>query len=291
VIEQLHQQETFPISPLCEILGVSRSAWYAWQQDNPGPVRRADNQLRPLIRDIFHEHRRRYGARRIVAELADRDQPCSRRRVRRLMKAMDLTAIQPRSFKPRTTDSRHTLGYNNNLLIDAPPPKRINQLWVADITYVPLLGGTFWYLAMLMDRYSRRIIGWDLQDHMRESLVLTALQKAIRLRQPRPGLIHHSDRGGQYAGGECRGLMARAGMLQSMSRADNCYDNAFMESCFGTVKTELEMKPYENRGIARKEIPDYIRYYNTRRRHSSLGNITPEAFEALAMKGVDNAGD
>ena len=175
--------------------------------------------------------------------------------------------------------NRHTLGYSPNLLIDAPPPDGINQLWVGDITYVPLVGGDFLYLAMLMDRYSRRIVGWDLQDHLQESLVLAALRTAIAVRGPQPGLIQHTDRGGQYAGAQYRATLDRARMLQSMSRAENCYDNAFMESCFGTVKTELEMGPYQNVRIAQKEIPAYIRYYNTRRRHSALGYLTPEAFE------------
>ena len=278
VINQL--EEGFPVSLLCETLSASRSAYYAWRQDELGPRRREDNRLMPTIRSVFWEHRRRYGARRIAVELAARNEPCGRRRVGRLMAQMGLVAIQPRSFKPRTTDSRHTLGYSPNLLIDAPPADGINQLWVGDITYVPLLGGDFLYLAMLMDRFSRRIVGWDLQDHMRETLVITALRAAIRARRPKPGLIHHTDRGGQYAGVDYREILARAGMPQSMSRAADCYDNAFMESCFGTVKTELEMEPYENEHIARKEVPAYIRYYNTRRRHSALGYLTPEAFEA-----------
>lgn len=280
MINQL--EESFPVSTLCETLSVSRSAYYAWRRDELS-WRREDNHLMPMIRSVFWEHRRRYGARRIAVELAARREPCGRRRVGRLMAQMGLVAIQPRSFKPRTTDSRHTLGYSPNLLIDAPPPDGINQLWVGDITYVPLVGGDFLYLAMLMDRYSRRIVGWDLQDYMRETLVITALRAAIRARRPKPGLIHHTDRGGQYAGLDYRKMLARAGMPQSMSRADNCYDNAFMESCFGTLKTELEMEPYQNTHIARKEVPDYIRYYNTRRRHSALGYLTPEAFEALAQ--------
>lgn len=280
MIQQL-QQEALPVSVLCETLSVSRSAYYAWRQEGRlGARQREEGRLRPLIRSIFGEHRRRYGARRIAAELAARGEPGRRRRVGRLMEHLGLVAIGPRSFKPRTTDSRHALGYSPNLLIDAPPPDGINQLWVGDITYLPLEGGEFLYLALLMDRFSRRIVGWDLQDHLRESLVLAALQAAIALRQPQPGLIHHTDRGGQYAGREYRGLLARARMPQSMNRAGNGYDNAFMESCFGTLKTELEMKAYESGHIARKEIPGYIRYYNIRRRHSALGYLTPEAFEA-----------
>jgi transposase InsO family protein len=261
-------------------LNVSRAAYYAWRQDELSARGREDNRLRPQIRRIFWEHDRRYGARRIAEELAAAGVVCSRRRARRLMKEMGLAAIQPRSFKPRTTDSRHTLGYSPNLLIDAPPPTGINQLWVGDITYVPLIGGEFLYLAMLMDRYSRRIVGWEMQDHMREALVWAALQAAIAMRQPRPGLIHHTDRGGQYAGDRYRLTLARAFMLQSMSRAENCYDNAFMESCFGTLKTELEMKPYADPRLARQEVRDYLRYYNTRRRHSALNYLSPEAFEA-----------
>jgi putative transposase len=284
VIRQL--EESFPVSVLRESLNVSRSAYYAWRQGGVSARKRDDDRLRPMIRGIFREHRRRYGARRIAVELSVGDpqagtRPCGRRRIRRLMDEMELVAIQPKSFKPRTTDSRHGLGYSPNLLLDAPPPDGINQLWVGDITYVPLVGGEFLYLAMLMDRFSRRIVGWDLQDHMRESLVLAALRAAIALRQPPPGLIHHTDRGGQYAGVQYRKLLARAGMSQSMSRADNCYDNAFMESCFGTLKAELEMEAYPNAHVARKEIPDYIRYYNIRRRHSALDYLTPEAYEAM----------
>lgn len=284
VIRQL--EVSFPVSVLCQTLNVSRSAYYAWRQDGASARQREDHRLRPLIRGVFREHRRRYGTRRIAAELAARDESCGRRRVGRLMGEMGLVAIQPKSFKPRTTDSRHGLGYSPNLLLDAPPPDGINRLWVGDITYVPLVGGEFLYLAMLMDRFSRRIVGWDLQDHMRESLVLAALRAAIALRQPRPGLIHHTDRGGQYAGVEYRTVLARADMSQSMSRAEDCYDNAFMESCFGTLKTELEMEAYPNAHVAREEIPDYIRYYNTRRRHSALGYLTPEAYEMMISQGA-----
>lgn len=290
MIEQLEEQQC-AVSLLCETLGVSRSAYYAWRKGECGMRLREDNRLKPMIKSIFLEHKRRYGARRIAAELVAREEPCSRRRVGRLMDEMNLLAIQPRSFKPRTTDRRHTLGYNDNLLVNASEPKAINRWWVGDITYVPLVGGVFLYLAVLMDRLSRRIVGWDLQDHMQESLVMNALRIAIAKRQPTPGLIHHTDRGGQYAGTAYRQVLDRAGMQQSMSRAANCYDNAFMESCFGTLKTELEMKPYANQRIAQKEVPDYIRYYNTRRRHSAIGYLTPEAFELLHASSTERVGN
>lgn len=281
VIQELAMEER-NVSLLCDTLGVSRSAYYAWRQNRCGARALANNRLRPAIRSIFREHQRRYGARRIAIELTAREEPCGRRRVGRLMEELGLVAIQPRSFKPRTTDSRHTLGYSPNLLLGAPSSQGVNRLWVGDITYVPLVGGDFLYLAILMDRYSRRVVGWNLQDHLRESLVLAVLRAAIVFRQPSPGLIHHTDRGGQYAGAEYRQTLARARMLQSMSRANDCYDNAFMESCFGTIKTELEMKPYANARLARKELPAFIRYYNTRRRHSALHYLTPEEYERAA---------
>jgi putative transposase len=275
------------VSVLCETLDISRSAYYDWRLNECSRRARRDNRLRPMIRSIFREHKRRYGARRIAFELAERGETCSRRRVSRLMEEMELVAIQPKSFQPRTTDSRHALGYSPNMLLDAPPPEASDQVWVGDITYVPLSGGDFLYLALLMDRYSRRIVGWDLQDHLREPLVLAALRAAIRIRRPLPGLVHHTDRGGQYAGIEYRSMLARARMLQSMSRANDCYDNAFMESCFGSLKTELEMRAYANASVARKEIPDYIRYYNTRRRHSALKYLTPEEFETSLQAAHD----
>lgn len=237
-------------------------------------------ELMPIVRQIFYRHKRRYGARRIVKELQDRDIQCGERRVSKLLKIQGLKAIQPKSFQPRTTESKHTLGYSPNLLLEFDGPERVDELWVGDITYVPLVGSAFLYLAMLMDRYSRRIVGWKLSDDMTEELVIRALRQAIGERQPRSGLIHHTDRGGQYAGNYYRGMLRRAGMAQSMSRADNCYDNAFMESCFGTIKMELEMTEYENKHTALKEIRSYVAYYNTERKHSSIGYLTPIEFEA-----------
>jgi transposase InsO family protein len=279
------QQDGFATATLCEVLQVHRSRYYAWRRGSQTRRAERDAALKPLIRDIFWEHQRRYGARRIARELASRNWRCSVARVGRLLRELGLKAIQPKSYRPRTTDSRHRLGFSPNLLLDSPPPGGINQVWVGDISYVPLRGGDFLYLAMLMDLYSRRIVAWELRDHMKESLVLAALRGAIAVRQPGAALIHHSDRGGQYAGKEYRRVLSRAGMRQSMSRADSCYDNAFMESCFGTIKTELEMEAYENERPARREIGGYIRYYNTRRRHSALDYRTPEEFEAAGANG------
>ena len=159
----------------------------------------------------------------------------------------------------------------------------MEELWVGDITYLPLRRGGFCYLAALMDRFSRDIVGWSVDATMAESLTRAALQQAIRSRQPKPGLVHHTDRGGQYAGTQYRAVLARAGMKQSMSRPDNCYDNAFMESCFGTFKLEMEMTDYESVESARTEVAEYIRYYRFDRKHSAIGYMTPAQFATHAM--------
>ena len=195
------------------------------------------------------------------------------------MEIAGISAIQPKSFKPRTTDSRHKLGFNENLILELKELKLPDCLWVGDITYVPIETIRFGYLAVLMDRFSRKVVGWKLGKDMTEQLVISALRQAIRERNPEPGLIHHSDRGGQYASTRYRAMIQRAAMKQSMSRAADCYDNAFMESCFGTIKTELEMTEYKNYDEASREIRSYLTYYNFERKHSSIGYQTPFQFE------------
>lgn len=212
-------------------------------------------------------------------DLHDQGISVGRRRVAKLMKVAGIAAIQPKSFKPRTTESNHKLGYNENLIMNLKTLKDTNRLWVGDITYIPIQGIRFGYLAVIMDRFSRRIVGWEMGTDMTEKIVIAALRKAIKMRDPKPKLIHHSDRGGQYAGKEYRKIIKRAGMKQSMSRAGDCYDNAFMESCFGTIKTELEMTEYQNYNEALKDIRSYISYYNLERKHSALDYQTPSQFE------------
>lgn len=266
----------FPLSTLCEVLEVSRSAYYAWQSD-PAPPGGGDGVAARVV-EVFLEHRRRYGARRIAAELAGRGIACGVKRVAEILRRQGLRAIQPKSFVPRTTDSGHRLGYSPNLILDAAEPVRPHQVWVGDITYLRRRGGGFYYLAGLMDRFSRDIAGWEVAETITEGLSLAALRKAIRATRPGPGLIHHTDRGGQYAGHAYRAVLRRAGMVQSMSRAGECLDNAFMESCWGTFKREMEIAEYDGLGNAEKALVEYVNYYRFTRRHSALGYRTPHQF-------------
>ena len=185
-----------------------------------------------------------------------------------------------------TTDSNHRKLVAPNVLDRRFDGWPINRAWVGDITYVPLRGGAFCYLALLMDRFSRALVGWRLGETMTDELTLGALRLAIGQRQPPTGLIHHTDRGGQYASVRYRNVLRRSEMRQSMSRAANCYDNAFMESCFGTVKTELEMTEYKDSRQARQDIASYLAYYNLDRRHSSLDYLAPAAFEAQINQSI-----
>lgn len=277
--EQISREGSFAIQEVCECLSLSRSSFYEHKRAEPSSREAETRELTPLVMDIFWKHRKRYGTRRIVDELADSCIAVARRKVATIMKTQGLRAIQPKSFKPKTTESRHRLGYSPNLLLENFSLTRINQLWVGDITYVPMVNQRFCYLAVLMDRHSRRIVGWHIDETMTEDLVIRALKNAIAARQPENKLIHHSDRGGQYAGKQFRAVLRRASMLQSMSRANDCYDNAFMESCFGTIKTELEMTEYKNMQSAVAELAEYFAYYNCHRKHSGIGYQTPTQFE------------
>jgi transposase InsO family protein len=282
-VESIANGERLTTARVCDVLAVSRSAYYAWLHGPPSQREQELESLTETIRVIFWRHRRRYGARRIAKELADSGIACSPRRVASVLKNEGLRAIQPRSFVPKTTASRHTLGFSPNLVLDANDPTRVDELWVGDITYLPLRHGGFCYLAALMDRFSRDIAGWSVAATMAEPLVLAALTQAIRTRQPKPGLVHHTDRGGQYAGTRYRAVLTRAGIKQSMSRPDNCYDNAFMESCFGTFKLEMEMTEYDTVEAARTAVAEYVRYYRFERKHSALGYLTPNQFATRTM--------
>lgn len=278
MIKQYESQ--YPVRALCQVLQVSRSAYYQWLEAKA--PNEENRQLEEQVAEVFTEHKRRYGIRRICAELKEKGAKVGKYKCRRIMQRRGLKAIQPRSFVPRTTQSRHPYAISANLLVGRTPPKRPGQVWVGDITYIPLSEGRWAYLAVWMDRYSRKIVGWQLEAHMREELVIKALNKALNsYGLNREGLIVHSDRGGQYAGREFRRLLEKRKILQSMSRADDPYDNAFAESCFSRLKAELlQGGAFESLEDAHTEIFEYIEmYYNTRRRHSSLDYKSPMEYE------------
>jgi putative transposase len=268
------------------VLQVSRSAYYSWKdQKQSSSSSEKKKEMEQRIISIFKEHRRRYGVRRIVAELkAVGNLKAGACQVRKVLQQHGLKAIQPRSFVPKTTDSRHPYPVSPNLLPERALPHRPDEVWVGDITYIPLCGGTYAYLAVWMDLYSRKIIGWHLDDNMKEALIVEAFKKALNSRSiTQQELIVHSDRGGQYAGNKFRKLLQSKPrrIIQSMSRADNPYDNAFMESCFSRFKAELlQDGAFDNLQDATTEIFEFIEmYYNTKRRHSSLNYECPNNYE------------
>jgi putative transposase len=277
----LSHESVFPVIRMCQVLSVSRSCYYVYRNDGYASEDPAAKQIEARVVDAFTLHKRRYGVRRLVPELLDQGLKIGRCRVGSILRRNGLKAIQPKSFVPRTTDSRHPYPISPNLLKDKPLPVRINQAWVGDITYIPLKGGGWCYLAVWMDLFSRKVTGWQLLSHMKEGLVLEAFKKAWSNRNATKGLIIHSDRGGQYAGNIFRKLLSSHKLLQSMSGVDNPYDNAFMESYFSRFKAELlHGGAFDGLENARTEIFEYIEtYYNPIRRHSSLGYISPMAFE------------
>lgn len=266
---------------LCKVINVSRSAFYAYQAGQSHSLTKGKENLRQAMIGSFAEHRRRYGSRRLLTELQEQGYEVGRHQLRRLMQQAGLKAIQPRSFIPRTTDSRHEGPFSPNLLLDIDFPTAPGKVLVGDITYLPLAGNEWGYLAAWMDLYSRQIKGWSLADNMSEELVHSAFRKAIGSNQLGVGSVIHSDRGGQYIGKSFRQTLLDHRFEQSMSRPDDPYDNAFMESCWSRLKAELlEGGVFRSLEDAHTELFDYIEsYYNRKRRHSSLGNISPEQFE------------
>jgi transposase InsO family protein len=266
---------------LCAVLGVSRSGYYRWQRQPTSARKRRDVELAPQIAAAHRKGRGAYGAPRIVKELRDQGTPISQRRCARLMRQMGLKGKKRHCRKPRTTDSRHGKPVAENLLAKRPAPTGPNQAWVGDITFIKTLEGWV-YLAVILDLWSRRVVGWACGATLHASLVLAALFRAIAQRQPPAGLMYHSDRGSQYVDDDYRRVLRDHKIEQSMSRAGNCYDNAFAESFFSSFKTEsgLEEVIPATRHQAELASFDYIEsFYNTTRRHSSLGYRSPVAFE------------
>ena len=276
-----HTEGVYPVSVVCQVLGVSRSAYYAYRQGLTYMLSESKVLVSEQVKDVFNRHLRRYGSRRIVAELKDQGFKVGRHVVRQRMKEQDLKAIQPRSFVPKTTQTDPLLRRSENLLLDLPPPKQIDRVYVGDITYIPMADGAFTYLATWMDLCSRYIVGWALKTHMEASLVFDALKKAFHKRQPPKGIIIHSDGGGQYMDKELRIWLNEYPAVQSMTRKDNHYDNAHAESLFSRFKAELmQQGQFDSLEDAQTAIFEYIEiYYNPIRRHSALGYLSPKNYE------------
>ena len=278
------QRPAFPIRRMCAVLGVSPSGYYAWRRRPPSPRARADAVLELHIRAIYAESRQTYGSPRVHAELLGRGFRCGHNRVARLMRLAHLRARSKRRARvPRTTQVDAALPVAPNRLARDFMASAPNQKWVGDITYVSTQEGWL-YLAAVMDLFSRRVIGWHLDDTLDTSLALGALHLALGRRRPPTGLIHHSDRGCQYASAAYQTVLAEHDLRASMSRAGDCYDNAPMESFFSTLKSELiHHCLYRTRNEARHSIVAYIEgFYNVKRRHSALGYCSPVEFERAA---------
>ena len=275
-------QGSLTIERMCQVAQVSRAGFYRSLQ----AVKPAEEEMevRAMIQRIALEHRGRYGSRRIARELHDRGMPVNRKRVVRIMQEDNLLAVQPRSFVA-TTDCKHKFEVYLNLARRLKLTG-INQLWVADITYIRLQR-EFVYLAVILDVFSRKVVGWALERTLATPLAVAALEQAIRERQPPPGLVHHSDRGAQYASNDYIGLLEKHQMLPSMSRPGNPYDNAFCESFMKTLKREeIYASQYRDIEDLRSSLEVFIgQYYNRLRLHSALQYCSPEQFEKQIESG------
>jgi len=273
-------KEQWPVRWLCQTLGVFPAGYYAWRQCPRSAGQQRRNTLLVEIRSIHAQFKARYGSPRIHAELVARGHDCCVNTVAKLMREADIAAKTARKFRCTTTDSDHDLPVAENLLDRQFDPAAANESWVADITYIPTREGWL-YLAAVEDLYSRRVVGWAMDEHMESRLVVDALAMAVQRRLPDEGLLAHSDRGSQYASEHYQRLLAKHGITCSMSRRADCWDNAPMESFFASLKKELvHDADFATRLEARAAIFEYIEvFYNNQRRHSSLGYVSPAEYE------------
>jgi putative transposase len=275
------EKATFRVSQLCRALAVAPSGYYAWVRRPASARVQRDRRLKVLVRASFDASKQRYGSPRIHRDLVEQDEPVSRKRVIRLMQEEGLAARTRKRFKC-TTNSNHDQPVATNLLDRQFTAVAPNQRWVGDTTEFVIGESGKLYLAAILDLYSRFIVGWAVSAVNDRHLTLRALEMAIKRRCPETGLLHHSDQGCTYASEDYQKRLAAHGITCSMSRRGNCHDNAVMESFFSTVKSELADR-FPSFGEAKMEIFDYIEvFYNQRRRHSTLGQISPAAFERRA---------
>jgi len=283
------QQEYFSLAALCRAMQVGRSGFYAWRQRQKSERQNQNEILTEQIRAAHEESDQTYGSPRIYSELQEAGIACSQKRVARLMRLSQISAMRPKRFVV-TTDSDHALPVADNLLARLFTAEAPDTKWTADITY--LWTGQGWlYLAVILDLFSRRIVGWAMDQTIDRTLVLSALDMAILGRKPASDLLCHSDRGSQYASGDYQHRLQEAGIVCSMSRRGNCWDNAPTESFFATLKKELVHRThFESREQARGAVFRWIEvWYNRKRRHSTLGYLSPEAFERKQQQEQANA--
>jgi putative transposase len=278
------EKAIYPVRVLCRTLAVSCTGFYAWCRRGLSLRAQQDAALKVEIRAAHAASGKRYGSPRIHADLKAESQHVGRKRVARLMREEGLEGQRKRRFRV-TTDSRHSLPIaanrlNRDFSVSAP-----NKVWVTDITYIWTREGWL-YLAAILDLFSRRVVGWSMDSHIDRDLALDALGMALRTRRPEPGLVHHSDRGVQYASGDYQRRLQDRGILCSMSRKGDCWDNAVAESFFSTLKAELVHRTdYVSRSQARASVFEYIEaFYNGRRRHSALGYVSPVEHETAAAR-------
>jgi putative transposase len=279
---QKHQTE-FPVSVMCSVFQVSRSGYYAWIRRPESKRHREDKELSQAIAEIHRESKAVYGSPKVHEELHRRGKRCGKNRVVRLMRKDGLYSKTKRKFRV-TTDSRHSWPVAPNVLNREFKADRPNQAWACDITYIWTTEGWL-YLAIVMDLFSRSIVGWSMSERITRQLAMDALSLAAKRRNPPKGLLLHSDRGSQYASEDYQALLVKYDMTCSMSRKGDCWDNAPVESFFSILKRELVFhERFQSRAQARQSIFDYIeRFYNRRRIHSSLGYLTPSEFEELRL--------
>ena len=274
----------WPVSVICRVLRVARSGFYAWLKRKPSARHRRQQELLAKIRVAHAENRELYGSPRVCRALRIGGEVVCRNTVAKLMRQAKVRAKAKRKFVPRTTDSAHERPVADNVLARDFAAEAPDRKWLADITYVPT-GEGWLYLAGVLDAFSRRVVGWSMADHMETDLVAEALEMALTHRRPDgENLLHHSDRGVQYASDDYQHLLSRHGIACSMSGRGDCYDNAMMESFWATLKCELvHHNDYATREQARWSIFEYVEvFYNRKRLHSSLGYVSPESFEAAA---------
>jgi putative transposase len=278
-------ENEYPLTELCTAFEVSRSGYYDWCARKPSARQQANTQLLGEIQRLRQSEEVCYGSPRMTEELQARGYACSENRIARLMHEHGLRAQARPRFVPCTTDSDHALPLAPNRLAERDAPDGPNQIWLQDITYVPTVQG-WMYLALVMDLWSRKIVGWAMAGHLRSELVVSALQMACTQRRPGQGLLVHSDRGVQYACRETRAFLAQHGCEVSMSRPGNPYDNAWMESAIGKIKSEVlgRTVPADHATAQQQLFVGIESWYNQRRRHSSLGYQSPVAFETQFTK-------